>query len=71
LENNYRNGILFLAGFYLMLVGSKVVIALLVNRSRSFLQGKPYLAVMRILGILLIGISFFLFQEGLVLLDLI
>ncbi|RJP76106.1 MAG: LysE family translocator [Desulfobacteraceae bacterium] len=71
LENNMLSGILFLSGFYLLLVGSKVMIALLVNRSRAFLQGKAYPAVMRMLGILLIGFSVFLFQEGLVLLGFI
>ncbi len=68
LEKNWITGILFLCGFYFFLVGSKVAIALLVNRSRSFLQGKSYLVIMKILGLLLIGFSFFLFQEGLVLL---
>jgi len=68
LEKNWITGILFLCGFYFFLVGSKVAIALLVNRSRSFLQGKSYLVIMKILGLLLIGFSLFLFQEGLVLL---
>lgn len=68
LEKQWITGILFLCGFYFFLVGSKVAIALLVNRSRSFLQGKSYLVIMKILGLLLIGFSFFLFQEGLVLL---
>ncbi len=68
LEKKSITGILFLCSFYCLLVGSKVTIALLVNRSRSFLQGKSYLVIMKILGLLLIGFSFFLFQEGLVLL---
>ncbi len=68
LEKDPTPGILFLCSFYFFLVGSKVAIALLVNRSRSFLQGKIYLVIMKILGLLLIGFSFFLFQEGLVLL---
>lgn len=64
-------GILFLLSFYCLLVGSKVGIALLVNRSRAFLQGNVYRTVMQLLGLILIGFSFFLFQEGLVLLDVV
>jgi threonine/homoserine/homoserine lactone efflux protein len=68
LEKKSIAGILFLCSFYFLLIGSKVGVALLVNRSRSFFQGKSYLVIMKILGLLLIGFSFFLFQEGLVLL---
>ena len=68
LEKKPITGILFLCSFYFLLVGSKVAIALLVNRSRSFLFGKPYLVIMKILGLFLIGFSLFLFQEGLILL---
>lgn len=64
-------GILFLLFFYFLLVGSKVGVAVLTNRSRSFLTGKTYLAVMRVLGVLLIGFSFYLFREGLVLLGIV
>jgi threonine/homoserine/homoserine lactone efflux protein len=44
---------LFLAGFYLFLVGSKVVIAVVAGTSRSFLAGRAYVAIMRALGLAL------------------
>jgi threonine/homoserine/homoserine lactone efflux protein len=54
----------FLLGFYLLLVGSKVVVALLAGRARELLAGRPYRLVMRFLGVLLGLFAFLLFREG-------
>jgi len=43
----------FLAGFYGTLVLSKVAVAVSVGRSRHLFLGRPYVYVMRVLGILL------------------
>ncbi len=45
--------ILFVAGFYILLTGSKALMAVYMDRSRSFLGGHAYLLVMRSLGALL------------------
>ncbi|HPO12411.1 MAG TPA: LysE family translocator [Candidatus Hydrogenedentes bacterium] len=55
----------FLAGFYGCLVGSKVLVAVSVGRSRHFFTGKPYVYVMRILGVLLSVFALLLFWEAL------
>lgn len=55
----------FLCGFYLFLVGSKVLLALLAGQSRNLLTGRPYRVVMRVLALLLVVFAFFLFLEGL------
>jgi threonine/homoserine/homoserine lactone efflux protein len=55
----------FLASFLLFLVGSKVVLAFIVGRSRTFLKNKVYILIMRILGILLLLFSLILFRDGL------
>ncbi|MHC1725236.1 MAG: LysE family translocator [Syntrophobacteraceae bacterium] len=60
--------LLFLGGFYLCLVGSKVLLAVLVGRSRSVLEGRAYVHVMRFLGLVLIGLALVLFWDGLKLL---
>jgi threonine/homoserine/homoserine lactone efflux protein len=60
----------FIASFYLFLVGSKVVLALLVGKSRSFLQGRTYILSMRILGLILLILAGFLLKDGLRLLGL-
>jgi threonine/homoserine/homoserine lactone efflux protein len=55
----------FLLGFYLLLVGSKVGVALLAGRSRNLLAGRAYRLVMRVLAVLLALFAVLLFREGL------
>lgn len=55
----------FLASFYVCLVGSKMLIAVLCGRARSLVTGRPYVYVMRALGLLLAVFSIFLFKDGL------
>lgn len=61
----------FFCSFLFFLVGSKVVLALATERSRSFLRGPIYLWIMRGLGMCLILFSLTLLREGLKLLDVI
>jgi threonine/homoserine/homoserine lactone efflux protein len=61
----------FLGGFYLSLVGSKILLALLFGRSRSFLSGRVYLYSIRLLGLLLLAFALVLFRDGARLLGLI
>jgi threonine/homoserine/homoserine lactone efflux protein len=70
INQNILSTILFVGSFLFFLVGSKVVLAMIVERSRSFLQGSVYIWVMRILGILLLFFSIILFGDGLRLLAL-
>ena len=55
----------FLFGFYLLLVGSKMLVALMAGRSRDLLAGRPYRVVMRVLAVLLGFFALLLFREGL------
>lgn len=57
--------VLFISGFYLCLVGSKVGIALVVDKSRNFLKQKIYVWIMRILGIMLLGFAVVFLKDGL------
>ena len=54
----------FVTGFYLALIGSKISLALLVNRSRSFLQGNAYHVLMKIMGTVLLLFALLLLKEG-------
>ena len=65
LNQNILSTVLFVGSFLLFLVGSKVVLAMVVERSRSFLQGSVYIWVMRFLGIILLFFSIILFSDGL------
>lgn len=60
----------FIAGFYVCLVGAKVVLAVAVGRSRNFLSSRLYLCIIRSLGLLLVFFAFLLFREGAKLLGL-
>jgi hypothetical protein len=53
------------AAHYLLLVGSKVGVALMAGRSRDLLAGRPYRVVMRVLAVLLGFFALLLFREGL------
>jgi len=58
----------FIISFYICLVGAKIIMAIVVNRSRDFLQGQTYVYLMRVLGLVLIVFAGFLFYDGLKLL---
>lgn len=60
--------VLFIGGFYLVLVGSKVVLALLAGRPRSFLKGTPYRYTMNALALALAVFAIIFFLNGLKLL---
>jgi threonine/homoserine/homoserine lactone efflux protein len=54
----------FVAGFLGCLVGAKMLLAVLVGKSRRFLAGRTYLATMRALGLLLLVYAFLLGKEA-------
>lgn len=63
--------LVFIGSFYLLLVGSKILLAVLVGRSRSFLNGHFYISTMRLLGLALSVLALLLFRDGLRLLGVI
>jgi threonine/homoserine/homoserine lactone efflux protein len=62
--------ILFICSFYVLLVGVKIFLAVVVSRSRSFLLGNKYIFTMRLLGFILIILAVFLLRDGLHLLGI-
>jgi threonine/homoserine/homoserine lactone efflux protein len=54
----------FIGSFYLCLVGSKIAVAAIVSRSRSFLAGNMYIYTLRFLGFLLLIFAGLLFYNG-------
>ncbi len=52
--------VLFVTGFYLLLVGSKVIVALIVEKSKYFINSEYYFSIIRTLGIaqILFGLTF-------------
>jgi len=60
----------FVGSFYVLLVGAKIVLAVLVGKTRSFLLGHTYVFTMRTLGLIMIILAALLFRDGLQLLGL-
>jgi threonine/homoserine/homoserine lactone efflux protein len=56
----------FVIGFYVFLVGSKIIIALLVDRSKALIKSSLYILLIRILGLLLLVFSLIFIKECLV-----
>lgn len=61
---------LFVLGFYSLLVGSKIAIVLVIERSRSFIESKYYLCILRVLGVALILFALIFVRDGLKLIGL-
>ncbi|MDP3034031.1 MAG: LysE family translocator [Methanobacteriaceae archaeon] len=55
----------FFFGFYVLLIGSKILLAVLVGKSRDFLTGKAYIYIMRFMGVLLLVFAAYLWWNGL------
>ncbi|MDA3897252.1 MAG: hypothetical protein PF482_14045 [Desulfobacteraceae bacterium] len=55
----------FISAFYTLLVGSKIVIAIISGKSRAFLTGRVYIYVMRGLGLILCVFTGLLVKDGL------
>jgi len=61
---SFFSAALFVFSFYLTIIGAKVIISLLADKSRAFLHGQAYQWTLRILGILLIVLALLLAREG-------
>jgi len=55
----------FILTFYLLLVSTKIGLALLVDKSREFIKNKTYIWTLRILGIILWIFAIILIKDGL------
>jgi threonine/homoserine/homoserine lactone efflux protein len=65
LAQSWLVAVTFLVGFYLLLVGSKVMVDLLAGRYRDLLAGRTYRVAMRVLAMMLALFALLLFREGL------
>ena len=59
------SAVAFVCSFYVLLVGAKIILAVLISTSRSLLLGKAYQYTMKILGMLLLLFAGFLLWDGL------
>jgi len=57
--------IMFIAGFYLCLVGAKIVVAVIAAKSKSFIKSRWYIYILRALGAVLLFFAVIFIREGL------
>lgn len=57
---------IFILSFYIMLIGSKIFVVFVVDRSKKLLNNILYPIIFKIIGIVLIVISILLFKEGII-----
>ena len=55
----------FIIMFYLLLIGSKVFVAVITNKTKSILNNKFYIYTIRFSGVLLLVFAIFLFVDSL------
>lgn len=63
-QQNIITAMVFILCFYLFLVGSKIILAVIVGKSRAFLSSTVYLYTMKSLGIILIFFALYLFRDS-------
>ena len=63
-KTDLLTSIFFMASFYVFLIGSKIVVAFLVDRSKQFINQRIYLVLMRILGVALLIFSLIFLYDG-------
>ncbi|MCP4105194.1 MAG: LysE family translocator [Desulfobacteraceae bacterium] len=56
---------LFIGIFYLFLVGSKILVSVIIGKSRVFLKSRNYIYIIRLLGVILLVFAVLFFMEGL------
>jgi threonine/homoserine/homoserine lactone efflux protein len=64
LSDGWLTAAAFLIPFYVLLVGSKLGLALLAGRSRHRLSGRPYRVILRVLAVLLVVFAGILFRDA-------
>ena len=63
-QDGPAGAVAFIAGFYALLLGSKMVVAMAAGKSRNFLTGKGYAFVLRGLAVLLTVFALILFHDA-------
>ena len=65
-QHSWTHSAAFAVVFFFFIVGSKMLLAKMVDGSRAFLRSRTYLWIMRILGLLLIIYALMFLRDGLV-----
>ena len=67
-EKGSASSIAFICGFYLLLIGSKISVAIISGVVKGFIRSSAYKNILRIMGVLLLFLAILLMYEGIKLL---
>ncbi|UCB45741.1 MAG: LysE family translocator [Spirochaetota bacterium] len=62
---NIVAAVFFVLGFYLFLIGSKIIVSVIVDKSKRFIKDRVYLYIIRSLGVALLVFAFLFIRDGL------
>ena len=57
--------VLFIAGFYAAIIGAKIIIAILIDKSKSLMKSRVYIYAIRVLGLVLLLFAIIFIKQGL------
>lgn len=63
-KSGTANSIIFVIGFYILLVSSKVMLAIISGKVKGFLSSSTYINTMKIIGVTLLFLSGVIIYEG-------
>jgi threonine/homoserine/homoserine lactone efflux protein len=63
-QTDFADGLVFILAFYLLLIGSKVIVAHITEAFSGFLQGKTYVLIMRMMGLALFIFACIMIVDG-------
>ena len=61
--------VLFIVGFYIFIVGTKIGVAIISEKSKNILSSKSYIVIVKVLGFILLLFSIILIKDGFKFLD--
>jgi len=68
-QSTLSDAAVFISGFFIFVVGVMIVLALLVERSRSILEGTAYIYTIRFLGGVMLLLAVLLMRDGIMLIS--
>ena len=64
-KTNLLSAILFVLGFYIFIIGSKIAIAVISEKTKNIFSNSTYITIIKILGVILVVFAVVLVKDGL------
>lgn len=63
-NENLTSAVLFILGFYIFIIGTKLTVAFITEKSKKFISSSKYLIIIKLLGFILLIFSVILIKDG-------